>query len=341
MSDTIWKDEITEYPNRYSVSDNEGGTIDITPSKGRIYQDKTLVNAKNLDTMQDRINEKWGDNPNVDVKIEWKDHKVEHPNRYRLNTNSDGTVDIIPAKGDIIQQGTPVNAETLNKLENRIDNMINIPTDATAEQQFILAGKTAYVGQMEKITGIMPDNGSLNLILTKQNEECIIPKGYHNGEGRAKVEVSNLAPYNIRYGAAVGGVVGKYPGNLFKFIKFGNDDTKGRTNLPSSIAKDETCEVPPNSQSIRHTVYLGWRPDGIIISYRDSNYSLYTDVTKGFYITSDWTGEIEVGDTVNDTYVYLTDIVFNNNGLTFKFKQDRRDYNIDVDMSVFAYQLNS
>ena len=51
---------------------------------------------------------------------EWKDHIVQHPNRYRITDRGDGTVDIVPEQGQVIQQGTPVDAQRLNKIEQGI-----------------------------------------------------------------------------------------------------------------------------------------------------------------------------------------------------------------------------
>jgi len=51
---------------------------------------------------------------------EWKDHIVQHPNRFRVIDNGDGTVDILDEHGEILQQGTPVDASRLNKMEKGI-----------------------------------------------------------------------------------------------------------------------------------------------------------------------------------------------------------------------------
>lgn len=54
-------------------------------------------------------------------KTIWKDHIVEKPRTYRQIINEDdGTVQLDPAPGDIIQQGTPVNAKNLNHLEEGV-----------------------------------------------------------------------------------------------------------------------------------------------------------------------------------------------------------------------------
>lgn len=60
-------------------------------------------------------------------KTNWLDHIVEYPNRFKIK-KSDGTeeiVDITPEPGAIIQQGTPVSAENLNKVENQLEKLSN------------------------------------------------------------------------------------------------------------------------------------------------------------------------------------------------------------------------
>lgn len=46
--------------------------------------------------------------------MQWVDRKVERPNTFVIQNNSDGTVTLIPAPGTIQQAGTPLNAENLN-----------------------------------------------------------------------------------------------------------------------------------------------------------------------------------------------------------------------------------
>lgn len=48
----------------------------------------------------------------------WKDRVVEKPRTFNIQNNPDGTVTLLPAPGQIIQEGTPVNATNLNGLEN-------------------------------------------------------------------------------------------------------------------------------------------------------------------------------------------------------------------------------
>ena len=53
-------------------------------------------------------------------KTLWKDRVVERPNTYRTVENTDGTITLYPATGQVIEKGTPVSATNLNKLENGI-----------------------------------------------------------------------------------------------------------------------------------------------------------------------------------------------------------------------------
>lgn len=47
----------------------------------------------------------------------WKDRVVEKPRTYCVQNNPDGTITLIPAPGEVYEEGTPVNALNLNKLE--------------------------------------------------------------------------------------------------------------------------------------------------------------------------------------------------------------------------------
>lgn len=57
------------------------------------------------------------------VKTVWKDRQVEYPNRY---TNQDNeVVTLTRAPGEIQEEGTKVNAEKLNNIENGIQELYN------------------------------------------------------------------------------------------------------------------------------------------------------------------------------------------------------------------------
>lgn len=55
-------------------------------------------------------------------RTNWKDHVVEYPNRYTETANGDGTVTHTPQPGEVVQQGTPINATNLNNLEEGLQH---------------------------------------------------------------------------------------------------------------------------------------------------------------------------------------------------------------------------
>lgn len=49
--------------------------------------------------------------------INWKDHVVQYPNRYKVTQNGDGTETAEKVPGEVIQQGTPMNAANFNNID--------------------------------------------------------------------------------------------------------------------------------------------------------------------------------------------------------------------------------
>ena len=85
---------------------------------------------------------------------------------------------------------------------------------ATAVVAEILAGKTAFV-RGSKITGTMPNNGSVKKNITKKTEVVNIAQGYHDGSGSVgidSVEQEKLIATNIRSGITILGVTGSMSG---------------------------------------------------------------------------------------------------------------------------------
>lgn len=88
-------------------------------------------------------------------KTEWVDHVVERVNTYSLTPNEDGSYQIEPEPGEIIQQGTPIKAEYLNHIEDGIEELDTGKLDAdggTANQLSVTGGMS--------VTGGISANGS-------------------------------------------------------------------------------------------------------------------------------------------------------------------------------------
>lgn len=86
---------------------------------------------------------------------------------------------------------------------------------ATATVAEILKGKTAYA-RGALLTGTMPNNGAVDLSITKVDDSLTIPQGYHDGSGSASIsedEQAKIIATNIREGVTILGVLGTMSGS--------------------------------------------------------------------------------------------------------------------------------
>lgn len=82
--------------------------------------------------------------------------------------------------------------------------------DATVKVAEMLTGKTAYA-RGTKLTGTMPNNGSISLTISEVNEEVSVAQGYHDGSGKVSIletEKAKLIASNIKQGITILGVTG-------------------------------------------------------------------------------------------------------------------------------------
>ena len=87
-------------------------------------------------------------------------------------------------------------------------------TDANAAASEILATKTAYVNK-SKVTGSMPNRGSVTGTITTKAGEYTIQNGYHDGSGKVSIsstEQAKIIAENIRTGITILGVEGSMTG---------------------------------------------------------------------------------------------------------------------------------
>lgn len=87
-------------------------------------------------------------------------------------------------------------------------------TDATANQNEILSGRTAYVNKT-KLTGNMTNNGSVTGTISTVAGTYTIPQGFHDGGGSVAIdstEQSKIIASNIKSGVEILGITGNYTG---------------------------------------------------------------------------------------------------------------------------------
>lgn len=87
---------------------------------------------------------------------------------------------------------------------------IKASAEGDADVSSVLATKKFSNDNDTGLVGTMPNNGAVSSTLTNSNQEYIIPAGFHNGLGKIKVIVTNLAAEAIKAGTTVGGIVGTF-----------------------------------------------------------------------------------------------------------------------------------
>ncbi len=77
-------------------------------------------------------------------KLLWKDHFATPSSTFRIQENGDGTITLIPA-GEVIQQGTPINAANLNNIEDGI-------LDGHLAQRLLYLANKSQAGTVGELT---------------------------------------------------------------------------------------------------------------------------------------------------------------------------------------------
>lgn len=113
----------------------------------------------------------------------WRDHIVQFASRFRQTNNGDGTVDLERVTGDVFQEGTPVSATNLQKMDTELERVSNM-TDA---QQTTI---NDLQNRLSLIEASYPDGFTNNLFTDDllDIDSIVLSKGYYNA-AQTRLEV--------------------------------------------------------------------------------------------------------------------------------------------------------
>lgn len=193
--------QITPDEGYYGLSDVTVGAI---PSQ---YQDVSSVTAGEADVLTGKIivtadgSVVPGSMPNngtVSRTLDAASTSYTVPKGYHSGS---GTVKIVTEEKTVTptksaQPITPTSGKVLSKVTvNAIPAAYVDTTGATAAAGEILLGETAYAGGA-KVTGTMPNNGSVIKVLDAGTTSMTIAEGYHDGTGGVSIvpETKSVTP---------------------------------------------------------------------------------------------------------------------------------------------------
>lgn len=154
----------------------------------------------------------------VYTPLNWKNREVERPRTFQLQNNSDGTVTLIPKEGAIVEPGTPIIADNMNRIEQGIVEVSNAVGNGVADyvRQPAFAGTagtaTAYTVTLSPAPTSIPDGFGITIIPHATSGSN--PTLNVNGLGAFPLKKQNGSNYPI----------GKLVvGNPYTFRKVGTD----------------------------------------------------------------------------------------------------------------------
>ena len=155
----------------------------------------------------------------------WVDRISEYPNRRRL-TKEDNTQEVVTVEryeGDIATTGDKFNADTMNDLEERIDNAIR-GIDSSAIKNITRSGTTFTATRLDNTT----------FTFTQQDTVYTLPTANGSTLGGIKVG-SNL---NINNGRFICTIIRKAC-NKWNYSNMGNKDTLADTIIKLPTKNDK------------------------------------------------------------------------------------------------------
>jgi hypothetical protein len=145
--------------------------------------------------------------------INWLDHVVEYPNRVRLTDLGNNLYLIERVPGEIIQQGTPVNADNQNSMDLAALQAIMMAGENTAEIRWLKDLVDAQTGEAIEVnlanTQSYPFNDSKKTVQLSKNRNrkdytvlVEIESSTGGGVGDIKITDKLLNGFKIEYSGA-------------------------------------------------------------------------------------------------------------------------------------------
>ena len=134
-------------------------------------------------------------------------NKVIYGNRTLIDLTGD------TVQADKVLSGYTAHDKSGAPITGSCDYDVN-SQDGTAAVAEILTGKTAYA-RGTKLTGTMPNRGSVNGTISAADGSYTIPMGFHDGSGSVAIdstEQDKIVPGNSKSGVEILGVTGTYSG---------------------------------------------------------------------------------------------------------------------------------
>lgn len=156
------------------------------------------------------------------ARINWKDRIVERPRTFNTQNNPDGSITLIPAPGEIIQEGTPVNAENLNRLGEEYDEFVSEVLGKLEDAKFTLITSIEITQNTQQVEISIPDENKEFIIIGKNikagsNTFAAMLNGI-KGEYSHTGWISDSDSYSNRYISITDsyGYGGNAPDNIFR-----------------------------------------------------------------------------------------------------------------------------
>ena len=152
--------------------------------------------------------------------INWLDHVVEYPNRVRLTDLGNNLYLIEKVPGEIIQQGTPVNADNQNSMDLATLQALMMAGENTAEIRWLKDLVDAQTGEAIEVTltneQSYPFNDSKKTVQLSKNRNrkdytvlVEIESSHGGGVGDITITDKLLNGFKIEYSGAATSVTAR------------------------------------------------------------------------------------------------------------------------------------